>query len=105
MTDRSFSFLANITVNTKRASLTAGYEAYLYDLPCTPFAPVDPQTQLRLDLKTPHSTFQIFFQGEPDIKKGDLLVVDSVEFPVKYVAPWPWLNESRLMVVVEDLRS
>lgn len=103
--DTSFSFIATITANTKRASLTAGYQDNLNAIPCTPLAPLDAQTQLRLDLKTPHVTFETFFDNEPDIKKGDLLVVGSVEYPVIRVAPWPWLTTKRLHVVVEDLRS
>ena len=27
-----------------------------------------------------------------DIVRGDLLVVDSVEYPIQYVEPWPMLN-------------
>ena len=103
--DPSFSFTATITANTKRAGLTAGYQDNLHDIPCTPLAPLDSQTQLRLGLNTPHVTFETFFNDEPDIKKGDLLVVGSIEYPIIRVAPWPWLTTKRLHVVVEDLRS
>ena len=105
MRDLSFTFLADTKANTKRATLSAGFAAYLYDLPCLPLAPVDSATQQRLDLKTPHVIYETYFQGEPDVKKGDVLVIDDVEFPVKQVVRWPWLNDVRLHVIVEDLRS
>lgn len=105
MPDLSFAYLATIQASTKRASLTTGFAAYLYDLPCLPLAPLDAQTQQRIDLKTPHVTFQTYFQGQPDIRKGDLLVINEVEYPVKYVAPWPFGNDTRLHVVIEDLRN
>lgn len=105
MLDLSFAFTATIEVDTKRAlSLASGHEPYLYGLPCTRFAPLDAQTKQRLIVNTPNVTWQTFFQGALDIKKGDLLVKDNIEYPVLYVEAWPWLdNSTRLMVVIEDL--
>lgn len=104
--DISFQFSATNSANTKRSAMSTGYAAYLYDLPCMQLFPLDMETQQRLDLKTPHVTYQTYFQGEPDIKKGDLLVINDVEYPVKYVAVWPWIDgTTRMHVVVEDLRN
>lgn len=104
--DISFGFEATLKVDTKRAALDTGWANYLFNVPCLPLAPLDAQTQQRLDLKTPHMTWQTYMQGDPDVKKGDILVIDSVEYPVRYVAKWPWLdNTTRLHVVLEDLRS
>ena len=106
MTDRSFAFIATVTASTKRASsLTSGPVAYLTNLKCIPRAPVDTTTRQRPDLQTPHMLFETFFQDDPDIKKGDLLVIDSVEYPVKNVEPWPWGTDTRLRVFFEDLRN
>jgi len=105
MNDLSFAYLATVAANTKRAGLTAGYAAYLYDLKCLPLAPVDAETRKRLDLNTPHMVFETFIQGDPDIKKGDLLVIDSVDYPVRSAAPWQIYGDTRVHLVVEDLRN
>ena len=105
MTDLSFAFLATVTANTKRASLTGGYAPYLYDLKCMPLAPLDAETRKRLDLNTPHMVFETFVEGSYDIRKGDILVIDSVEYPIRSAAPWPMFSETRFHLVVEDLRN
>lgn len=105
MSDSSFTFLATVTAKTKRAALTTGWVDELTGLKCFPLAPVDPETRKRMDLNTPHMVFETFFQDAPDIKAGDLLVIDSVEYPVRSVAPWPFGVDTRLHVVVEDLRN
>ena len=106
MTDGSFAYFTTIRAGTKRAGLTSGYATNLVELKCTPLTPVNAETINRLSLKTPHTVSETFFQGNPDIKKGDLLVVDSVEYPIKAVEQWPWqMTDTRLRVIVEDLRS
>lgn len=105
MTDGSFTFLATVSANTKRANLTTGFQPYLIGLMCLERAPVDAETRKRLDLNTPHMVFETHFQDNPDIKKGDLLVIDAVEYPVKSVEPWPFSGDTRLRVYFEDLRS
>lgn len=106
MKDLTFSSLTTVRANTKRGNMTTGFQQYLVDLKCTPLAPVDPETRKRLDLNTPHMVFETFLEGDPDIKKGDLLVIDSVEFPIRSAAPWPipFLNDTRFHLVLEDLR-
>ena len=106
MADSSFTYMATVTASTKRGNMTTGFQANLSGLKCFPLAPVDPETRKRLELNTPHIVYETFFQGDLDIKKGDLLVINSVEFPVRSVAVWPWqMTDTRLHVVVEDLRS
>jgi len=106
MTDSSFAYMATVKASTKRpSSLSSGPVTNLTNLKCIPRAPVDTVTRQRPDLQTPHMLYETFFQGNPDIKKGDLLVIDSVDYPVKNVEPWPWGTDTRLRVFFEDLRN
>jgi hypothetical protein len=105
MTDITFAYMATVTASTKRGNMTTGFTLYLSGLKCFPLAPVDAETRKRMDLNTPHVVFQTFLQDAPDIKKGDLLVIDAVEYPVKSVEPWPFFGENRLQLVIEDLRN
>ena len=105
MSDASFAFLATVTAGTKRASPTTGYAANLSNLACYPLAPITAETQQRLELNTPHTKKETFFQDSPDIRKGDILVIATVEYPVVAVESWAFNGDTRLLVVVEDLRN
>ena len=67
--------------------------------------PVDPEMRKRLDLNTPHTIYETYLHGELDIKNGDRLVVDSVEYPIRSVAPWPWGDDKFLHLILEDLSN
>jgi len=105
MTDSSFTFMATVSASTKRGNMTSGFTLNLSGLKCFPLAPVDAETRKRMDLNTPHMVFETFLQDGPDIKKGDLLVIGSVEYAIKSAAPWPFFGEPRLHLVIEDLRN
>jgi len=105
MTDLSFAYMATVTAGTKRGNMTTGFQNNLVGLKCFPLAPVDAETRKRLELNTPHVVYETFLQDGPDIKKGDLLVINTVEYPIRAVAPWPFFGEPRLHIVIEDLRS
>lgn len=75
---------------------------YLSDLRCTPLDPVDPETRARLVLDTPHELRVTYVVGTHDIKKGDVLVVDRLEYPIAVVADWSDRNPF-MMLVVERL--
>jgi hypothetical protein len=102
-----FAEFTTVIASTKRKGLTTGFTANLSGLNCTPLAPIDPETRLRLQLNTPHTLWETYLEGDHDIKEGDKLVIDSVEFPIKTIAPWTWPPENYvyLRVIVEDLRN
>lgn len=107
MTDSSFAVFTTVSCSTERATLTGGYAANLTGLLCTPLAPVDPETRLRLQIQTPNILWEAHLQGNPDIKQGDKLVIGSVKYPVKYPEKWTWLptGDVRVRLIVEDLRN
>jgi hypothetical protein len=106
MTDYSFAAMTTVTASTERASLT-GFVANLSGLKVTPLAPVDAETKQRLEINTPHVTWETCLQDAPDIRKGDKLVIGAVKYPIYHVEKWPWLPsaDTRLRIIVEDLRN
>lgn len=99
--------MATVTCGTKRATLTGGYSTNLSGLKCLPLAPVDAETRVRLQLNTPHTLWETFLQGAPDIKAGDKLTISSVDYPVRTAEPWNWLpsGDTRIHLIVEDMRN
>lgn len=102
----------NTTASTKRAAAPTGGvipapTENLASIKTTPLIPVDPELRARLDLGTPYILWQVFTEGGQDIAEGDILVVDSVEYPIHKVADWshwrPGVTVSHL--VVEELKS
>ena len=72
---------------------------------CTPLDPVDPELRKRLALDTPHELLQTFTE-ETDILEGDILVVGSVEYPVKSVAEWTeFRGDTFLHLIIEHLKA
>ncbi len=110
MTSASFRRMARLTASTKRSPLIAGGKVgvpalHVPELRCTPLDPISAETAQRLGLDTPYTLRQIFVADvAPDVVKGDLLVVDGHEYPVRAVEPWDWSpGETYLRVVVEVL--
>lgn len=106
----SFSKLATITASTKRAGYDAGEGKKtapvenVASLSCTPLDPVDPELRERLALDTPHELLQTFVDAGVDIKPGDILVVATVDYPIRSVADWTWGSSDYKALVVEDLK-
>ena len=67
-----------------------------------PLMPLDPQVRQSLALDTPHLLLMTYTEGSSiDLLEGDLLVVDSVEYPVKRIARWPYDTWYYYEVIVE----
>lgn len=105
---RSFQRMATVDCSTKRqpdrdASGGKGPPAtYLVGLKCTPLDPVDAQTHAAMQLGTAFKLLQTFLEGTPDIKDGDVLVVGSVEYPIK--SAMQWNNPDYVHLIVEKLK-
>lgn len=112
MSSSSLEALATVTASTKRAAIASGKRGtpttHLEYLAITPLDPVEPELQNRLHLDTPHELLQCFAPGDSDVKEGDVLVVDDVEYPVRRAAYWASGTRSGgefTHLVVEDLRK
>nr|ASV43905.1 hypothetical protein [Hot spring virus BHS1] len=87
--------------------MTAGVGAapttILTGLACTPLDPVSAETQTRLKLDSPYELRQCSFQSGHDIRKGDLISLDGVDYPVRAVEDYDWRGGTYLRVVVEKV--
>ena len=106
----SFTKLASITASTKRnpdvASGKVGAAVTnLSSISITPLYPVNSDTANRFGLDNPFEYKECFAQDGLDILKGDYLVVDSEEYPIRFVELWAWPpdGENRLHLIVEDI--
>jgi hypothetical protein len=112
---RSFDRQLTVTASTKRPpAIASGRRGApvenVADMPCTPLWPLDSETRLRVQLDTPHELRQTFAPGDYDVREGDVLVVDEVEYPIRSVADWAWSGDangagSYLQIVVEELKA
>ena len=109
----SFARQMLVTASTKRPPAIAGGkrgepETFITDLPCAPLTPASAETRQRLALNTPIDLLQTFCDASFDVKAGDVLTVDEVDYAVRNVAEYPWRigsNASRLHVVVEQVKA
>lgn len=106
----SFSLLATVSCSTKRAPDLSGGKrgtpaTNLSGLSCTPLDPVDPELRARLELDTPHTLLETFLEGTNDIETGDVLVVSSVEYPIRAVEDWTWRDTRYQRLILENLRD
>lgn len=104
----SFSDMATVSASTKRAAIVSGKRGTpsvnVAALDCLPLDPVSPELRQTMELETPHELLQTFVEGDYDIKEGDLLVVDAVEYPIKSCAEWTWRDTTQFHLILEDLR-
>lgn len=112
MTDLTFKLRATETASTKRPPDVSGGKrgtpsTNIASLACYPLVPIDAQLQERMHLEGAMKLWQTFAQGGLDILEGDLLCIDSTEYPVRYVEEWDWHPDSadRLLIVVEELKT
>lgn len=108
----SFARLLNATASTKRATVDISTgkrtapSANLDSVTCTQLYPVDAEIRQRLVLQGPHELYQVFTDGNTDVKEGDVWVQGGTEYPVRSVADWPWRGTSSAykQIVIEELK-
>ena len=95
----SFKRMANVDCSTKRVPAFVDNERgpaieYLTGLKCLPLDPVTPETEFLPILDSPFQNRETSLQGDPDIVKGDILVVDGVDYKINAVSDWAWRQGS-----------
>jgi len=103
--------MATVTASTKRPpAIVDGKRGaavtHVASLACTPLDPVDAEIRERVGLQTPHELLQTHIQGGVDIREGDVLVVGSVEYPIRAVEEWTWPGDQTdyLTLYLEELK-
>lgn len=103
MRSRSFQWLSDTQASTKRnpaavAGVVAAPATYLTGLELLPIMPVSDDIRLRYTIESPREAYVTYIQGVVDIVEGDILVVDSVSYPVRAASPWPAHNYTEVIV-------
>lgn len=105
----SFTRLLTKTATVKRAEIVSGKrggtpETVISNLPCMPLMPVDAETRNRLALDTPHQLMQTMIPGTYSVRRGDVLTLEGVDYPVATVEPWPFKSgDPRTRLILEKL--
>lgn len=106
----SFARLLSQTASTKRnPPVAAGARGepvtHLASVTCSRLYPLDAETQQRLTIESPFTTWVVFADGPVDVEAGDRWVQGGAEYAVRYVEDWPWPVDEmnyRRIVVEED---
>ena len=111
-TTPAFQHMATDTATVKRppamVSGKRGAPVVVEDLSLAilPLMPLDAQVRASIPLDTPHQLYVTYTEGETiDLAEGDLLVVDSVEYPIRRIAKWPYGDIIYYEVIVEVLET
>ena len=100
-----------VTASTKRRPAVSSGKVgtattHLATLMVAPLAPIDADLRQRSALSTPHELQQSICLGSKDVKEGDVLVVATVEYPIRACEDWgPFRGRSFKRLVLEDLKN
>lgn len=110
MTD-TFTKIATVTASTKRRPVIVSGKAgapvvNLATLAITPIVMADGAKELRetIGVESLVVLKQTFCQGNADVQTGDVLVVSSVEYPIRFVEPIPFGSDVRRRIIIEELK-
>jgi hypothetical protein len=108
MTMSSFDRLATKTASTKRAPAPTATKhvgaptTKLTGLKCLPLDPNLSDSVREAVSGAPYVPLQTMIHGDYDILEGDILVVDTVEYPIRVVRRFDWLDSEYRVIVVEE---
>lgn len=102
----SFDRLATTTASTKRGGgigvdgLEIDPSTQIASLKCLPLDSVSPEVSLGIEGLGWSEILQTTVDGSLDIVEGDLLVVASVEYPIRAVADYEWSPTGKVFRVL-----
>lgn len=107
MTSASFSAMATVSANTKRAVVSGGKRsgtptAHLVGLSILPLDPVDAELRQRQELSSQYRVFQTQVEGDLDIAIGDVLTVSGTDYKIIGVEKWTYEDTYNMRLFVED---
>jgi hypothetical protein len=98
------------TASTKRSPAVAGGKVgeqvtYLTDILIMPLMPAGEDIRAEVALNSPREAKETYCREE-DIIEGDHLVVDGVEYIIRWVGEWPWPDVSEYFhrLAVEEVK-
>jgi hypothetical protein len=104
------SVVASTKRNTKPGGRRSGAAAaYLLGLKITPLWPASREVVRTLDLNSPREAKECYHvpaegQPLPDVKEGDILVVNGVDYPIDWVGEWTDSSVPALHIVVSEVK-
>ncbi len=108
----SFDMLATVTAATKRSPAMSGdgsraaQSSHLSNIRILPLDPIDADLLGTQATETPHELKVTYARSGLDIREGDVLVVATIEYPIRSVAEWTWDSEGdTLAIVVEQMKG
>ncbi len=107
MTSAAFREFTSTTYSTKRNPASTGVVSApttnLAAVLGTSMMPTTPEILERYEIQSPRKTYVIYFEGAPDIKHGDFVVLNNINYPVRGLGPWPTDN-AFYEVIVEEVK-
>lgn len=105
----SFTKLATVSASTRRPPAVSGGKrgvpaTHVVSLMCTPLDPASSELVPQRLLETPMELLQTFVDNSVDIIEGDVLVVGTTEYPIRYVGDWAWRNTTYRYLLIEKLK-
>jgi hypothetical protein len=90
-------------VNGKRS----GASTLIANVKALPLMPASSDIIQRMALQTPMKLLVTYFEAEAGLTftEGNLFSLDSIDYPVKALSPWPYGGKTTYEIVVEDLRN
>lgn len=105
MSSLAFRRLATRTCSVRRSTMTSGVgqtpASVITGLLTTPIDPVSSETQRRLNLNSGYEMYECFCDSEQDIRKGDVLIENSVSYIVHAAEKWEWRGDEYVKIVLE----
>ena len=104
----AFALMATKSASTKRLPAVSGGQGgapqlYLVDVPCLPLDPVDDVVRARVASDAAHTVLETTIEGMYDVCRGDVLVYDGREYPIRECERRQWQDEYTLAVRVEEM--
>jgi len=103
-----------VRASTKRnlvlgSGVRGALATYLTRLMITPLYPLSGETAATLALNSPREAKECYHLPEvgsdlPDVKEGDRLVIDGVEYPITAVSEWNDPDLPSLHIVVGEIK-
>lgn len=114
MTGTGFARMATVNASTKRMSTVNGTSGlagtsitHLVSLyvtpPCALSTPVSARSDVTMIgpmLDNPFELLQSFCEGDPDVVKGDTLVIAGKDYEVAFVEDWSFKTDHRLRFIL-----
>ena len=110
----SFTRLATDTAIVKRYVIVAGKgvgstTTVVPELAITPPANIDYNTAQRVGtthrpiLESPYKFRMVLFEGVQDVEQGDIMTINSVDYPVRHVEDWTLIGaaQDRMIAILE----